>query len=72
MSGYYDRYDTFGEPHSILPMREPEGLSDNAVRDQLGASLRHMDDADLLYETLRHRGATHEQARAAVGERFRL
>lgn len=72
MASYYENYDWFGEPKSILkPQREPDAIIDRQ-HTKLERVFANLDDADSLYEDLRYAGATHLEARAKVKERFNV
>ncbi len=71
MSRYFQNYDIHGEPRSILPSGgDPVGETDRERIDRFQREATAAVAADDLYETMRHEGASHEEARAAVKGRF--
>lgn len=72
MSRYYDRYDKDGEPLSILPPMPEASATVTLAVPPPDDTAPPFDDADMLYEDLRHRGLSHANARARVAEVFGL
>lgn len=71
MGKYFDNYDIFGEPKSLLgPGCElpSDALIRNLEKAEQEASA--CIGADDLYDTLRHQGISHTEARKAVAEKF--
>lgn len=74
MPRYFQSYDAYGEPVTIIRTRasESDELSADVFEAAVLAQSAACIDADFLYETLRENGASHEDARAAIKERFEL
>lgn len=71
MSRYYERYDIFGEPQTILlPVQSYPAGEPMEPRRRFVDEIARCNDADDLYEKLREDGRTHAEARAIVAERF--
>lgn len=78
MTRYYDAYDVHGEPISVLlppvlsyPAGEPMPL-EACPRQRFEREAEACIDADALYDTLRHEGYSHAEARAIIAERFKI
>lgn len=77
MSGHLqteEDFDAFGEPKSIIKSVPKTALarpSHHDICDNFARTLRDLDAADLLYESLRDGGMSYVEARAAVEEFLR-
>lgn len=66
MSRYYQDYDAYGEPLTIIPEGRQRNISDEEVVARFEREARKAIDAEEIYDRARHAGLSDSEARALV------